>query len=72
MTAVHPTWQRTRPDDPSDTHTGWTFVSKPDDAFIPPSGFGSIVVSGAEPDPNEGFKYVRDIYDAVNDTNGET
>ena len=24
-TIVHPTWQRTRPDDPDDQHFGWVF-----------------------------------------------
>ena len=30
LSVTHPTWQRTRPDDPKDEHTGWVFA-KPDD-----------------------------------------
>lgn len=30
---VHPTWQRTRPNDENDTHCGWTFT-KPDEVRL--------------------------------------
>jgi hypothetical protein len=36
----------------------------------PATGVGSIKVDGADPDTLEGFKTVRDIYEAVDDTNG--
>ena len=31
-TVVHPTWQRTRPDDDTDTHAGWAFFQSGLDA----------------------------------------
>ena len=36
---THPTWQRTRPDDPNDEHTGWTFASPDDPPFSSPTGW---------------------------------
>jgi hypothetical protein len=31
ITVVHPTWQKTKPNDPADSHTGWVF-GKPEGA----------------------------------------
>ena len=33
LSATHPTWQRTRPNDPEDSHWGWTFASDGDPPF---------------------------------------
>ncbi len=38
LSVTHPTWQRTKPDDPSDEHTGWTFASPEDPPFSSPTG----------------------------------
>ncbi|CAM9271386.1 unnamed protein product [Discosporangium mesarthrocarpum] len=62
MTTTHPTWQKTRPEDPTDTHFGWTFASADDPPFIPATGHGAIPCDGCEPDPLHGFKYIRDVY----------
>ena len=42
VSAVHPTWQKTKPDDPSDEHYGWTFASPDDPPFQSPNGAGSL------------------------------
>ena len=38
LSVVHPTWQRTRPDDPEDLHNGWTFAKPGDPPFKSPAG----------------------------------
>ena len=40
VSVVHPTWQKTKPDDPSDEHYGWTFASPDDPPFKSPNGTG--------------------------------
>ncbi|CAB1105243.1 unnamed protein product [Ectocarpus sp. CCAP 1310/34] len=64
MSATHPTWQKTLPDDDNDHHYGWAFASPDDPPFVPPGGYGSVPSGpGAIPDPLHGFKTVRQIYD---------
>ena len=36
VSITHPTWQRTRPDDPEDTHCGWTFANPGGPPFSSP------------------------------------
>ena len=62
MSAVHPTWQKTKPDDADDNHWGWTFGSK-DDAFSNQTGHGAIKVDDIEPEPLYGLKNVRQLYE---------
>lgn len=38
LSVTHPTWQRTKPDDPNDEHTGWTFASPDDPPFTSSTG----------------------------------
>ena len=38
VSVVHPTWQKTKPADPSDEHYGWTFAKPDDPPFQSPSG----------------------------------
>ena len=38
MSVVHPTWARTRADDPADQHCGWAFRSPQDPPMSSPSG----------------------------------
>jgi putative glutathione S-transferase len=68
---VHPTWQRTRPDDPSDTHCGWVFRSPSDGPVTPVSGYGSIDCTGTLPDLVNNAGSVRDLYDLSKDTSGK-
>eukprot|EP00040_Diaphanoeca_grandis_P016001 m.82319 g.82319 ORF g.82319 m.82319 type:complete len:343 (-) comp25508_c0_seq2:235-1263(-) len=67
LSVVHPTWLKTKPDDKDDTHFGWGFTEATG-SVTPPSGHGSIPNDGAIPDTVNGFKYVRDLYEASNDT----
>lgn len=45
LSVTHPTWQRTRPDDPDDEHTGWTFASPNDPPFSSPTGWHHLASS---------------------------
>jgi hypothetical protein len=45
VSVVHPTWQRTRPDDPADKHTGWAFAAPGDPPLS--SSTGVCGVGGA-------------------------
>lgn len=69
VSVVHPTWQRTRPDNEADLHHGWAFA---DDAtsppFKPPSGYGSITVTGCTPDTVNNAKFIRDLYEMCTDS----
>ena len=62
---VHPTWQRTRPDDPEDLHNGWSFETG---AVASPNGSGSIFVTGCTGDPINNVKTIRDLYEMSHDT----
>ena len=69
-TSVHPTWQRTKPDDPEDGHYGWMFYDSCDPdriPFTPPCGVGSIDFPGLSPCDIPGVKTVRDIYEKCAD-----
>ena len=60
---VHPTWERTRPDDPNDGHTGWVFRSPDDPPISNPAGKGCFSCVGCIPDPHNAAKSVRDLYE---------
>eukprot|EP01066_Platyproteum_vivax_P007428 Platyproteum_vivax@DN2904_c0_g1_i1.p1 len=66
LSIVHPTFQRTRPNDPKDEHCGWTFAKPGDEPFKTSIGFGSYSCDGCIPDPL-GNKFVRDLYDKAGD-----
>jgi len=67
---VHPTWQRTRPDDPSDTHCGWVYRAPGDEPLKNPLGHGSFDCDDALiPDPS-GAVSIRDVYAACGDETG--
>ena len=73
VTVVHPTWKKTRPDDPSDTHNGWFFPDPNGKAFCNTIGLGGPFppsFPGCEPDPVHDFKFVRDVYEYAGDTTG--
>jgi putative glutathione S-transferase len=68
FTVVHPTWQKTKPNDANDKHFGWAFYdSKSRIPLKNPNGFGSFVADGCEPDPINDAKFVRDLYELSND-----
>lgn len=61
--AVHPTWGRSRPDDPNDTHCGWHFRAPGSPAVPNPAGFGSIECDDANVPCPMGCKTIRDLYE---------
>mmetsp|Transcript_84770 Transcript_84770/g.164431 ORF Transcript_84770/g.164431 Transcript_84770/m.164431 type:complete len:354 (+) Transcript_84770:183-1244(+) len=62
VSVVHPTWQRTHPEDPDDKHCGWAFKS-PDDPNVSQSeGHGSFSCEGCVPDTVNGCASIRDLY----------
>ncbi|KAK9835349.1 hypothetical protein WJX81_004140 [Elliptochloris bilobata] len=71
LSVTHPTWQRTRPDDPNDEHTGWVFASPDDPPFTSSTGFGSFPPHGCIPDKVNGAKSVRELYEKAGDTFGK-
>lgn len=61
---VHPTWQRTRPDDKDDTHCGWVYRSPGDAPLTSPGGHGSFPCDDAlSPDTATGCASIRDLYE---------
>mmetsp|Transcript_43048 Transcript_43048/g.93737 ORF Transcript_43048/g.93737 Transcript_43048/m.93737 type:complete len:350 (+) Transcript_43048:51-1100(+) len=68
LSVVHPTWQRTRPEDESDQHCGWVFRSPDDPPVSSAAGHGSFSCAGCIPDTVNGAKCVRDLYELANDT----
>jgi len=71
LSVVHPTWKKSRPDDAEDSHHGWAFASESDPDVVPPSGTGAIPCTGCIPDPHYNAKFVRDLYDMVDDKIGK-
>mmetsp|Transcript_20672 Transcript_20672/g.62294 ORF Transcript_20672/g.62294 Transcript_20672/m.62294 type:complete len:388 (-) Transcript_20672:402-1565(-) len=71
VSITHPTWKKTKPDDPEDTHNGWAFADPSDKPFSSPTGFGSFPPTDCVPDPNIGARFIRDLYEKANDTNGK-
>ena len=63
VSVVHPTWQRTRPDEPDDTHCGWVFADAKDAPLTPVSGSGAVACEGCVPDSINGASSVRALYD---------
>ena len=69
FTAVHPTWQKTKPNDPEDKHCGWAFYDSQTKVPLKnPNGFGNFVIEGCEPDPVNNANFVRDLYELSKDT----
>ena len=71
LSVTHPTWAKTRPDDPADAHTGWAFASPSDPSRANPAGYGSFSCAECIPDDVNGTAFVRDLYDLAGDTNGK-
>ncbi len=62
LSVVHPTWQRTKPNDPKDVHEGWVFVEN-GVSLSNSLGYGSHVFDDLIPDSNYGVKTIRDLYE---------
>jgi len=69
---VHPTWRRTRPNDPDDEHLGWHFRTTGDDPVTNNLGHGSFECDEALiPDTVNGVGTIRDLYEMSNDKTGK-
>jgi len=69
---VHPTWQRSRPQDPNDVHCGWAFKEPNNPPVSNSLGFGSFDCDEALiPDTVNGCRFVRDLYEKAKDTSGK-
>lgn len=67
---VHPTWSKTKPEDPNDEHHGWVYRSPGDEALPNPLGHGANECDDALiPDPS-GAKSIREIYEMSGDYKG--
>lgn len=71
LSVTHPTWQRTRPNNPDDQHTGWAFVSPEDPPLSSSTGQGSFDCVDCIPDTVNNAAFVRDLYEKSNDTTGK-
>lgn len=74
VTVTHPTWQRTRPDDEADEHTGWIFGNANAKPLTNSAGHGGPIPAwypNNEPDPFVGAKSIRDVYVAAGDKDGK-
>jgi len=74
VTVVHPIWQKTKPNDPNDGHTGWIFGVKDGPSLTNCEGRGGPFPSmypGNEPDPIHGCATIREVYEHAKDTDGK-
>ncbi len=73
LTILNPTFQRTRQLVESDKNKGWAFYdSATGTGFHGTSGYGTFHVDRCTKDPNEtNATFVRDLYEASNDTLGK-
>lgn len=72
LSVTHPTWARTRPDDPKDQHAGWQFRAPTDEPVSNLEGFGKYSCEGCVPDTVNNARFVRDLYELVPDCPPET
>ena len=62
VAVTHPTWERTKPGDPNDTHCGWSFKHPNDAPIANPAGFGLFPSTGCSLPPKP-FKNIRQVYE---------
>lgn len=71
LSVVHPTWQRTRPDNPDDDHCGWVLVAADHAPLSSSTGHGSFDCRACIPDTVNGAACIRDLYEMAGDTMGK-
>lgn len=74
MTIVHPTWRKTKPEDPEDTHIGWIFGNPDGDTFHNSIGLGGPFppcCPNNDPDPLFHAYSIRELYERAKDTFGK-
>ena len=71
VSVVHPTWQRTKPEQEEDSHCGWVFRSPDDEPVTQAAGHGSFPCADCVSDTVNGCATVRDLYELAADTLGK-
>lgn len=72
VTVVHPVWQRTRPENPEDSHCGWAFYdSASQEKWSNPKGMGSFSPQKCTLDVDSSLHFVRDLYERSDDRIGK-
>jgi putative glutathione S-transferase len=72
LSVVHPTWRRTRPDDPNDAHCGWWFRTPGDPPVPNELGHGANDCDDSLiPDTVNGARTIRELYEKAGDTGGK-
>ena len=63
LTVVHPTFAKSRPNDPEDPHFGWK-LSAPGEVLKNQNGFGSYKFDDVSEDyyDPQNIKFIRDLY----------
>jgi putative glutathione S-transferase len=64
VSIVHPTWQKTKPNDPDDNHLGWVFNTS---ELSSPTNMGKFSVPLCTLDPINGAQTIRALYEMSND-----
>jgi putative glutathione S-transferase len=68
---VHPTWAKSKPTDPEDTHCGWAYKAPGDSPLPNPLGHGSNICDDALiPDTVTNCKSIREVYELAGDPKG--
>jgi hypothetical protein len=62
---VHPSFHRTRPDDPTDDHCGWIFKAPSDPPLPNNQGKGAVPCDDCIPDSVNGCKNVRELCECL-------
>jgi putative glutathione S-transferase len=63
--SVHPSFHRTRPDDPTDDHCGWIFKAPSDPPLPNNQGKGAVPCDDCIPDSVNGCKNVRELCECL-------
>eukprot|EP00755_Sulcionema_specki_P021950 Sspe_Gene.75322::Locus_47069_Transcript_2_2_Confidence_0.500_Length_1203::g.75322::m.75322/K07393/ECM4, yqjG; glutathionyl-hydroquinone reductase len=71
VSVVHPTWQKTRPEDAQDEHRGWVFHDDSEGPLSNTEGCGAFRAPGATKDHVLGKRTLREVYEHVEDTSGK-
>ncbi|KAK3274542.1 hypothetical protein CYMTET_17280 [Cymbomonas tetramitiformis] len=72
VSVVHPTWQRTKPDDPEDEHCGWVFAdSAKVSAVTSSTGMGSFNIADSTVDHVNSCTTIRELYTIAGDSLGK-
>eukprot|EP00542_Grammatophora_oceanica_P006377 CAMPEP_0194055804 /NCGR_PEP_ID=MMETSP0009_2-20130614/57953_1 /TAXON_ID=210454 /ORGANISM="Grammatophora oceanica, Strain CCMP 410" /LENGTH=347 /DNA_ID=CAMNT_0038704859 /DNA_START=137 /DNA_END=1180 /DNA_ORIENTATION=- len=74
VTVVHPTWRKTKPEDPADEHAGWVFGEPGGKPFANTLGVGGpfpAAYANNEAEPFFRSYSLRDVYERAGDTDGK-